>query len=352
MNDEAFESALAKEQARTAEARRERDAAKQAVKALTTINEQLENQLTIVEGIADLTPSPPKWLAPKKKSKARHGTVVTMLSDTHFDEVVNPDEVGGVNAYNRDIATLRLKRYFDKIIELSRDHLAGLTFDGAILSLNGDLFSGDIHEELVETNEDTILGSVLYWLEHIAAGIDMMADEFGHVHVPVTVGNHGRRTRKPRMKTRVKDNFDWMIGALISREFRDDDRVTFDIPETTGCQVDIYNRTLRFEHGDSFRGGSGIAGIWSPIARGHSKRSQAQAAIDQPYDLLCLGHWHQLIFGQNWFINGALKGYDEYAMINGFGFEPPQQGMWVETPEHGMTWRGPVVVQDRKKEGW
>lgn len=343
---------LAAEQAKVADARRERDSAKHALKTMAGELEAMERQLALVEGIADLRPSPPKWLSPKKARSGSRGTVVTMLSDAHLDEVVNPDEIGGVNAYDRDIATLRLRRYFSKVVELSRDHLAGLTFDGCVLSLNGDLFSGDIHEELVQTNEDTILGSVLYWLEHIAAGIDMLADEFGKVHVPVTVGNHGRRTRKPRAKLRVRDNFDWMIGALVSREFRTDDRVTFTIPETIGCQVPVYDRVIRFEHGDQHRGGSGIAGIWSPISRGEAKRSKAQAAIDQPFDLIAFGHFHQLIYGQSWVINGSSKGYDEYAASEGFGYEVPQQAMWVETPEHGMTWRGPVIVADRAKEKW
>lgn len=343
---------LAESEAKVADARRERDAARTALKQVSGELDDMQARMNLIEGIIDFNPQPPKWLSPKKRKAGSRGIVVTMLSDAHFDEVVDPKQMGGVNAYNRDIATQRLERYFSKVIELSRDHLAGLDFDGCVLSLNGDLFSGDIHEELVETNEDTTLGSVLYWLEHLAAGIDQLADEFGKVHVPVTVGNHGRRTRKPRKKLKVRDNFDWLMGCLVAREFRDDNRVTFDIPETAGCQVDVYDRVLRFEHGDNFRGGNGIAGIWSPISRGEAKRSKAQSQIKQPFDLICLGHFHQLIFGQSWVINGSNKGYDEYAFDSGFLAEPPQQAMWVETPEHGMTWRGPVIVGDRKAEGW
>lgn len=33
-------------------------------------------------------------------------------------------------------------------------------------------------------------------------------------------------------------------------------------------------------------------------------------------------------------------------------FEPPQQALWLTTPEHGVGFQAPVLVADRKKEGW
>ena len=47
-------------------------------------------------------------------------------------------------------------------------------------------------------------------------------------------------------------------------------------------------------------------------------------------------------------VNGSLKGYDEYAYNNNFGFEPPQQALWLTHPKHGITFRMPVQV-DRKR---
>lgn len=339
-------------QGKIAAVRRERDVARTGLKlANTEIKEALE-RLSLIEKIEDLDPSPPKWLTPARPKSGHRATVVSILSDSHFDEVVVPAEVGGVNAYNREIATMRLEKYFKGIIKLSRDYLSGVTYDGAVIMLGGDMFSGDIHEELVQTNEDTILGSMLYWSELLAAGIEMIADEFGKVHVPVVVGNHGRRSRKPRMKLRARDNFDWFLGHLLARHFRDDKRVTFDIPEQADCLFNVYNTTHLLTHGDQFRGGGGIAGIWSPIVKGDTKKRQRQSLVDQPYDVMVMGHWHQLVWGGGFIVNGSSKGTDEYAWINNFGHEPPQQALWLVTPENGMSWHAPVLVSDRKKEGW
>jgi hypothetical protein len=65
-----------------------------------------------------------------------------------------------------------------------------------------------------------------------------------------------------------------------------------------------------------------------------------------------MGHWHQLVYGPSFVVNGSLKGYDEYAAVSNFPFEPPQQACWLMTPEHGKTWTAPVLSVDRKKEQW
>jgi hypothetical protein len=65
-----------------------------------------------------------------------------------------------------------------------------------------------------------------------------------------------------------------------------------------------------------------------------------------------MGHWHQLVYGKNFIVNGSMKGYDEYAHMNSFEFEPPQQAAWLMTPEHGKTWTAPILSADRKSEGW
>jgi hypothetical protein len=84
-----------------------------------------------------------------------------MLSDTHFDEVVNPDEMEGLNAYNREIAMMRLEKWTQNVIKMARHYLSGVNYDGVVLILGGDIFSGDIHEELALTNEDTMIGSLV-----------------------------------------------------------------------------------------------------------------------------------------------------------------------------------------------
>jgi hypothetical protein len=352
VGDLASEARESASERKLADLRRDRDNARHELKRATGELEAMSARLALVEQISDLDPSPPKWLAPRRKTSAHHATVTTILSDMHFDEVVNPDEIGGVNAYDRAIATKRLRRYFDQVVAVSRDYMAGVTFDGCVLMLGGDGVSGNIHDELRESNEAPIAATVLYWSEMLCAGVAQLADEFGKVHVPAVVGNHGRMTRKPRMKGRAQDNWDWLMAQLVAREFREDDRVTFDIPDSAETHFDVYGTTYRLEHGDSARGGGGWIGATGPVMRRHQKIQSATAAMDRPFDHLVVGHWHTLVWGSGFTINGSLKGLDEFAAISGFGFEQPQQALWLTTPERGITMHAPVFVADRKAERW
>ena len=345
-------SETARYEQRIAELRRDRDGKAEALRRSTATVEDLTARLALIQQVSDLNPRPPRWLAPKKPRNGHHATITTSLSDTHFDEVVNPDELGGVNAYDRQIATLRLKRYFDRLVFVARDQMAGLTWDGVVLMLGGDLVSGDIHEELEQTNDATLPQTVLYWSEQIAAGIGMLADVFGHVHVPVVVGNHGRRQRKKKAKGRAVDSWDWLMAKMVERIFAGDDRVTFTIPDAYFVQFDVYDTTYRLEHGDQASGGSGWMGPLGPIMRRQQKVETVATATEQPFDHMVVGHFHTYVCLPRGTMNGSLKGYDEFAAQGAFGFERPQQAMWVTTPEQGVTWRAPIFCDDRKKEGW
>ena len=70
---------------------------------------------------------------------------------------------------------------------------------------------------------------------------------------------------------------------------------------------------------------------------------------------MLLGHWHQLIQLERLIVNGSLKGYDEYAYSNNFGFEPPRQALWLTNHDHGITFSIPIYVDRRPKQektGW
>lgn len=302
----------------------------------------------------DHQPDPPVWLAPAR-AEEKHGTVCAVLSDLHLDEVVRKQEVGGVNAFNRRIAEMRLERFFEKCIELPRDYLSNITYDGFVLMCLGDTFTGEIHDELAMTNEGHPFETTLYFIDHFVAGIRLLADHYGKVHIVSVPGNHDRTYKKPRYKGRVITSMHYLFMKFVEREFKGDDRVTFQTPETPDAIVKVYDTTYLCTHGDAFKGGGGIGGIMIPLLRGHAKRQQRQHAIRQNYDIMVMGHWHQYLAipSSGLIVNGSLKGFDEYAYGNGFNYEPAQQALWVTTPEHGATgFQLPIIVEDKKRERW
>jgi predicted phosphodiesterase len=333
--------------------------AKARASSLAAERVKLLSQLEVVEALDVRSEQVKKrlaWLSPSAPSKGHRATLTLMVSDTHFDEVVDPAEVQDANAYNRAIAEQRLRRTFEGGVRLAKHYLSGVTYDGCVLLLGGDIFSGNIHEELARTNADTIFGSFLYWMDPMLAGIELLVKEFGRAHIVAVVGNHGRMSRKPIAKQRALDNLDYLfyrtLHKLAQRDGRMAERVTWEVPRSPDANFSIYSVKYQLTHGDQFKGGSGISGLMAPLALGQHRKSRRQALIGKPYDYLVHGHWHQQTAWKQIIGSGSLKGYDEFAFVNNWDFEVPQQPLWITTPERGITFSAPVFSMDRKEEGW
>ena len=306
--------------------------------------------------IANKTVTPPTWLTePKKKEEHFAGVPTLFASDWHFGEVVRPSEIGGVNEYNVAIAKERARTFIVKSIDLLRNHIKAGKYPGVVFALGGDMLSGDIHEELSETNELATLPALLELVGVLTWCVKALADEFGAVFVPCVTGNHGRMTRKPRAKRRNHTNFDWLLYQILAKRFEDDKRVVFHVADGPDAYYRVHNVRYLLTHGDQFRGGDGMIGALGPISRGDKKKRARNGQIDKSFDVMLLGHWHQYIHLTRFIVNGALKGYDEYADANNFDIEAPQQALWITHPEHGITFRMPIFVQrteKREKTEW
>src|SRR5438552_6280559 len=124
-------------------------------------NLKLHEQIALLEHVKERSLHPPEWVTRSPSKGALHHAIPTLLlSDAHWDEIVNPAEVEGSNKYNREIAVLRLRKVLEGTITITRNYLRGLTYDGFVLLLGGDLLSGAIHDELIATHGDTVYGSV------------------------------------------------------------------------------------------------------------------------------------------------------------------------------------------------
>lgn len=297
----------------------------------------------------------PKWLGTIRDDGKHQGTIVAFLSDIHASEVVRPEEIGGYNAYNLDICEKRLHRFFERSIFVARHYLAGVKYDGVVLALGGDLVSGDIHAELTETNEVSTLRACEILVPWLAAGIEMFAEEFGKVHVVSAPGNHGRNSIKPRHKKRSENNADTHIARLLASDLRREKAITFDIPEGSDVDFDVYGYRFTMEHGDNLRfNGTSEIGALGPVKRGVLRKTKKRQEQGTPFKYMLVGHYHQFVpaFTQGFIMNGSLKGFDEYASDGQFSPEPAQQGLMVTTPEHGITVTAPVLVEKRADEGW
>jgi len=330
-----------------------RDRVKQLESVLSAVKQNTLDENYIKDKIIKLVKgtekaTAPKWLVQTTKTKSTPGVPTLLASDWHWGERVFRTQVGGVNEYDMQIAQARARALVTNAIDLLNNHMVNPNYPGIVFALGGDMVSGGIHEELLATDQQEIMPVVLDLFSVLCWAIKTLADEFGNVFVPCVSGNHGRSTKKIRAKGRNFTSYDWLLYQFLSKFFADDKRVTFLIPDGSDCAYSVYSHRYLLTHGDQARGGDGVIGMLGPVIRmDHRKRSRA-TQLDMSYDTMLLGHFHTLTQLRRLIINGSLKGYCEYAFANNFGFEPPQQALWITHPTRGITFSMPVHVEKPK----
>lgn len=296
----------------------------------------LTNQVNVLE--------PPAWMLKAAKRIDSPGVPSLFVSDMHWAEVVDPKQINGVNEYNIAIANRRLERLAERAIRLLGILSPSFDYPGIVLPFGGDGISGNIHDELTATNEMNSMPAVLDLFAAKCRLIETLKQKIEFIFCPCVTGNHGRDTRKIWNKDRHATSFDWLNYCFLAKHFENDPQVKFYIPDGPDAFYRIYAHRYLLTHGDQFRGGDGMIGALGPILRGDHKKRSRNSQINMEYETMLMGHWHQDIFTRRVIVNSSLKGYDEYAYDQNFGFEPPSQQLWITHPKYGITWRMPVLV--------
>jgi len=310
-----------------------------------------ENVERFIFGLSNIDADPPEWLVDISGHEHGEHVPVTIWSDFHWGEVVQSDEMNGLNAYDISIANQRLRKLVERTIRLCFHHMVSPSYPGIVVCLGGDMLSGEIHEELARTNELETPPALMDLFNGLAWALKEVADSFGRVYVPCVPGNHGRMSRKPQAKRRVFTNFDWLLYQMLRAHFASDDRLVFSVPPSGDAHFQVYGRRFFLTHGDAMgvKGGDGIIGALGPILRGTLKTRSSEAKAGRDFDVALIGHWHQYLPLPRVVVNGTLKGFDEYARLF-LRAEPeaPQQALFFVHPINGIVSHWPIYADGSK----
>ena len=283
--------------------------------------------------------------APKQRSKAfTTHRFVLQYSDTHAAEVVNPEEINGINAYNWDIMLRRHQKLQDSVLSFRENrpyhvdklHILGL----------GDAVTGDIHDELRVTNELTLSETCIQLGLDMAEWVEGFIPFFETIQIDAVVGNHGRRSKKPQMK-QAFDNFDWIAYQVLKQRLARYPSVSVNVPKSTMAPVMIFDERWLLWHGDGVS--SSMVGVpWGGIIRRAKELAQQYAAIGIPFDRMAFGHWHEAnVIQQGRLLgNGSMKGPDEYGLQRHGGGAPAMQLLHTAHPRRGITDTSYINLQE------
>jgi hypothetical protein len=267
---------------------------------------------------------------------------ILLWSDWHPGEYVDPKTVNDINTYNIEVFKSRVDALLEeahRIIEMLRQRF---TIDTAVIWLGGDLITGYIHPELMESNTLSPTQEVLLSQEVILKGLNYLIEEAGldKLIVPCSFGNHGRTGEKMKVSTAHINSYEWLMYKSLQLSFTKDPRVEFYVSDGHIFYLNIWDKVLRFTHGDAIKYQGGIGGLTVPLIKWIHRQDQVRKA-----DMTFLGHFHTLQFHHAFTTNSSLIGPTAYSLRLGFPPEPPQQALVLLEKEKGFTLRCPVLAQ-------
>ena len=284
---------------------------------------------------------------------SRAETAILLLGDLHFGEFISREELEGLNAYDPEIASARLRRVFETTAALLTKHWAGPPPERLIVALMGDNISGALHPELARSDKMRPMESCRAVAGILAGGIDLLLKTVGcPIDVISVVGNHGRvGLPKPESKGVATESYDTLVSDLLEMHYRDEKRITFFVPPGPDALVGIYNYRFLFTHGDrmSSGGGRGFVGAELPILRGFQKTHMDYTMRGVILHHVFCGHYHTPLSSAIGTANGCLPGPSEYSLSFRMRPNPPMQAFVTVHPEHFITqtrWIKPGVPSE------
>lgn len=290
-----------------------------------TKNRSLDVQAErVLQDIAmTLRPAEPIYQAPPPLSPGTKSHVQALiLSDLHCGEVVEPEAVNGLNEFNWDVLVERMARIERSL--LSFQQARPWPVEELHLWLLGDNLSGNIHEELAETNEFPVAEQAYRVGMLIAQFIERLVPHYPKIVVNGVAGNHPR-VGKPHSSKQVFDSFDWLAYKLADAYLARYESVSCSFPQSAFKVAEIAGQKILLWHGDGVR--SSMPGVpWGGVMRRWNELSRQYAQQGTYLDGLAVGHFHQAnVVQSKIFMNGSVIGLNEYGLKNfGSGEKPTQ----------------------------
>lgn len=277
----------------------------------------------------------PEFFKIKKNTrgpKSTNAVAFMVASDWHVEEVVDPGTVNGMNEYNMRIAKERAEKFFANGLKLVETFQQGTNIKTLVIPMLGDFISNTIHDELAESNE-VMPGDALWFAQSLlASGIKFLLEnsDLDEIICVCHSGNHGRLTKKVHISTEGGNSLEKYMYRNLAEIFQDEPRVKFIIPDGMMSYMEVYDRRIRFIHGHSIKYGGGIGGVHIPV-----RKALAQWDKIKPADLTLMGHFHQMIDGGSYLVNGSLIGWNAFAEFVKADYQAPKQAFFLISDHDG-----------------
>ncbi len=307
---------------------------KQNLELRQTIGAQKELADTIVASIVAAEPFEDyKYQTPEKTGSPV--TAVILFSDWHIGEIIRKQETEDFGEYDYAIAEKRIFTIVDSFLDWVNAMRSSYVINECAVIGIGDYISGNIHQELVTTNEFPITEqtSKAGWL--LGECLRRIAPNFELVNVyEVGADNHGRLQKKPQSKQKALNNKSFLVHTIANIYVEKCTNVKPIVPEGMKYIALIAGNKFLIEHGDTFPSWMGFPYYGTVRARDREARKRMNTY--EGFNYRVIGHWHVPNYiADMTIVNGSLSGTNEFDHSQDRHAVPSQVAFLVH-PKHGV----------------
>ena len=276
---------------------------------------------------------PVQYKGPVSK-KGSSETAVAVFADWQLGKITP--------SYSSDILAQRIETYTDKMVEIVNIQRAHHNVDNLHVWLLGDIVEGEEifpgQSHLIDSGLYRQVG--VYGPEILSTFLNTALENFKHVHVTGVIGNHGAVGGRARKQHDPETNMDRLLYKIVELIFKNEPRVTFNIPDGKGERnfyaVDtIGNYSSLLIHGDQMPSPSATHGYYKKVM------GWKDGAIPEHFDDVFMGHYHQqakMTIGSGLLrISGSPESHNTYAQEYFSSMSRPSQHLLFVHPENGIT---------------
>ena len=279
-------------------------------------------------------------------------TMIALEGDLHADELVESEQVWGLESYNFDVFRIRYERWAHKLIDYLTIHRPRWKYEELDILGLGDNLHGDIHDHRYRNHFGNTMMAAIAVGDVKAEAYRMIYDATGVPINKVAVsGNHPRRTTQKDFGG-PHDNFDFLVETQVATRLRDEPWYEVALPDAWTAFVEIRGKVWCLNHGDGVRGHAGFP--WYGFFRKNARVQSIMARTHDRVDFFAYGHYHTpsaLADASHWsWHNGAYTATDAFALEAVGGINEPLQWAFIVDDHHGMIDILPIYVRDGGKE--
>lgn len=271
------------------------------------------------------------WAGDKTFKKNESGTAVLHISDWHIGSKEN---VAGFNVFNYDVACQRVKMLTNKYISWTKMHRAMYSIDELVIIATGDMISGDIHEELLRTNEFSVPEQCVKAAALIAKLANSLSPFFKKVRVEYIVAdNHSRTTKKIQFGD-GKNSYNYIVGYMTQLLLKDISNIEFNLYPEIQKVIKVEKLRYLITHGNCVRGG--FAGIpFYSMQRKVGAEASVRMNMEESYhfDKIVMGHYHVPLRSTQYEMTGCLSSTTAFDQSAGRHCRACQTG-WIVSKDN------------------